>query len=388
MARILAISHDAYLYGAQRSLLDVVAGLAQAGHEVEVCVPATGALVPLLRELRIPVHVVPFLRWIRPAAQSGAWDWLRLVVGFPAAVWRATRLLRRGRYNVVYTNTVTVVDFAVAAKLARVPHVWHLRESAVDHPQLRSPVSNRRVAAVARALSRRVIYNSNYLLACYGPSVAGKDVVVYNGLPVPPAPVGTPERLDGRMVVLTAGFMDRGKGLDILLDALALLPPDLRDRTVLRVAGDIEGGYMAREIAPRLQHLGATVELLGWVADLRSVLAGVDLLVSCSRHEPFGRTLVEAMMLGLPVLATRSGGPEEIVVDRVTGLLVPPGDPHALSKALSCMLQEPELRAACGRAGRVRAQAQFSLEASVREVERCLLDAMAPSPGARPMSSS
>ncbi|MCC2675630.1 MAG: hypothetical protein K0R58_2577 [Ramlibacter sp.] len=377
MAKILAVSHDAYLYGAQRSLLDTVVGLADAGHQVEVCVPHEGALVERLRDQGVRVHVVPFLRWIPAASEPAVRNCLRFVLRFPAGLLRASRLIRAGNYDVVYTNTVTVLDFALAARMCRVAHVWHLREAAAGNPQLRSPLSNARVAALVRALSTRVIYNSRALWARYGASKSGKDVVVHNGLRPPPERARPPRAAGARLCVVTAGFMDRRKGLDVLLDALVLLPPELRASMVLRVAGHVED-RMARELAPRLQRLGDSVEFVGWADGLEELLDTADLLVSSARDEPFGRTLVEAMMAGVPVLATRSGGPEEIVVDGVTGVLVPPDDPARLSAALARMLEQPQLRASCGRAGRERAHAQFSLASYVRGVEQCLLNAISP----------
>jgi glycosyltransferase involved in cell wall biosynthesis len=302
---------------------------------------------------------------------------LHYLLSFPAGLFRALRLVHADRYDVVYTNTVTVLEFAIAARLRRVPHVWHLRESAADNPQLRSPLPNGKVLAVVRALSARVIYNSRYLVARYGALATDKEVVVYNGVPPQAEAQGSPVRAaDGRLVVVTAGFMDRRKGLDVLLDAVTLLPGDLRARMVLRVAGDIQKEYMAGDIVPRLLRLGGAVEVLGRVDGIGELLTCADLLVSSARDEPFGRTLVEAMMAGVAVLATRSGGPEEIVVDGTTGVLVPAGDPQQLSTALARLLHEPEQLRTYGQAGRERAAAQFSLPAYVRGVEQCLLEAI------------
>lgn len=376
MAKILAISHDAHLYGAQRSFLAVVEGLAAAGHEVETCLPDAGPLAQQLARHGIPVHLLHFSRWIPSSTTADAAHRLRLVALLPLRVARACRLVRAGRYDVVYTNTVTVLDFALAARLRGVPHVWHLREAAAGNPQLKSPLSNAGTIALVRALSARVIFNSRYLQSRYGAPVAGKDAVVYNGLQPAAATQRRPRGRGERLVLLTAGYMNRGKGLDVLLDALALLPPLLRERVTLRVAGDFEQAWMAQEIAPRLAALGAGVELLGWVDGIGDLLAQTDLLVSSARDEPFGRTLIEAMMAGVPVLATRSGGPQEIVVDGRTGILVPSEDPAALSAGLARLLEHPELLESYGPAGREHALAQFSLRSCVRGVEQCLLDAI------------
>ena len=85
--------------------------------------------------------------------------------------------------------------------------------------------------------------------------------------------------------------------------------------------------------------------------------------------EPFGRVLIEAMAIGRPVIAPREGGPLLIVVDRETGLLVPPRDAGALADALLALLADPARRAAMGRAGRARVDAVFDIRHHVRAME-------------------
>jgi glycosyltransferase involved in cell wall biosynthesis len=375
MSKILMISHDAYMYGAQRSLLDIAVGLSNIGHKVDVCMPAEGELADKLRDSNVCVRILRFGRWIPGSYANRAGLWMKVFTDVFLGTVRAYRLLRSNRYEVIYTNTVTVLDFAIAAKLNRIPHIWHLREAPEGNPQLLSLLPNRMVASIVRKLSNRVIYNSHYLLSRYGRRTA-KDVVIHNGIQLPPhrpTKIAEPER---KITAVTIGFMEHRKGLDILLDAMLLLPEALRHKMILRVAGDIDKDYLSREIAPRLDQLGESVELLGWVDDIDEVFADADLLVSSARDEPFGRTLVEAMMSSVAVLATRSGGPEEIVLDGTTGVLVPSNSPQQLCNSLVRLLEDPAQLTAFGRAGRKRALRLFALDTCVHKVEECLAQAI------------
>jgi glycosyltransferase involved in cell wall biosynthesis len=98
---------------------------------------------------------------------------------------------------------------------------------------------------------------------------------------------------------------------------------------------------------------------------VRSVLASCDLLVHPSHSEGFGAVLLEAMAAEKPVVATRCGGPEEIVHDGRTGYLVPVGDPPALAAAIRAVLSNPAAAAEMGRQGEIRL-ADFSLAAAAR----------------------
>jgi glycosyltransferase involved in cell wall biosynthesis len=95
--------------------------------------------------------------------------------------------------------------------------------------------------------------------------------------------------------------------------------------------------------------------MLGYRADVAALLAAADIFTLPSRFEGLPMSVIEAMLTGLPVVATSVRGPAEQVVDGITGISVPPGDAPALGAALGKLLRDPELRARMGNAGRQRA---------------------------------
>lgn len=143
-------------------------------------------------------------------------------------------------------------------------------------------------------------------------------------------------------VVSAAGRLTPYKGYDVLVEALALAGPRLGEWR-LRLAGD---GPRRNALGRQVTRLGLAgrVELLGFVENPYPMLRASSVFVQPSRSEGFGVGIVEALALGVPVVATASGGPEEVLAGGRYGLLVPPDDPAALAEALVRVSSDEVLR--------------------------------------------
>jgi len=178
------------------------------------------------------------------------------------------------------------------------------------------------------------------------------EVIPY-GLNEPPRPWGENpplELAEGPVVAAVARLVPQ-KGIDVAIRALAGW-----DRGTLVVLGE---GPERASLEKLAEELGVRALFPGHLPDVAAVLRRADVLVHPARWEGFGLAVLEAMLCGLPVVATRVSSIPEIVVDGETGLLVPPDDPAALGEALQRVLADP---GGLGAAGRERARAEFSVE--------------------------
>jgi glycosyltransferase involved in cell wall biosynthesis len=157
---------------------------------------------------------------------------------------------------------------------------------------------------------------------------------------------------EGTRVLLAVARLTDQKGIDIGIRALAELPGD----TVLVVLGEGPERPALLQLARELG-VDARLFLLGRVPDVAAWLGRATVLVHPARWEGFGLGVLEAMLAGLPVVATNVSALPELVVDGETGVLVPPDDVSALARAVELALDRPEL----GAAGLARAHAQFSV---------------------------
>lgn len=166
---------------------------------------------------------------------------------------------------------------------------------------------------------------------------------------------------DGPLVVGTVTNLVYWKGVDVLVDACALVEPRLR----LEVYGaGAEQGNLERQAA----ELGVEARFHGFVDDMTGRLDELDLFVLPSRTENLPIAVLEAMANALPVVATRVGGVPELVVDGETGVVVEPDDPQELAAAIQELALSPERRQALGRAGARRAAEHFDAERAVRRL--------------------
>ena len=169
--------------------------------------------------------------------------------------------------------------------------------------------------------------------------------------------------LEDAEIVTTVGRYVEEKNQALQLEALAVLAPERP-----RLRGMLVGvGPLRDELDRRAHELGIhdRVLLTGARADAIDIVAASDVLTLTSTREGLGLTLIEAMAVGTPVVATAVGGIVDVVVDDETGLLVSAGDVHGLARAIARLLDDDALRARLVARGRARVEAEFSVDAMV-----------------------
>jgi glycosyltransferase involved in cell wall biosynthesis len=179
----------------------------------------------------------------------------------------------------------------------------------------------------------------------YHPQRAASEVRAQWGLPGDAKVLGIAARLEP------------AKGHRDLLQAFAILS-ERHPKLHLMVMGTGELKEALESEVLRL-NLKGRVHFLGWVEDLVSSIAALDLFVLSSHYEGLGLVLLEALAVGVAVVSTRVGGTQDIVEHEVTGLFAPPHDPKALAQTIERLLLDPELAQRLARAGRRRVEKDF-----------------------------
>lgn len=344
--------------GAEHVLLNLAEGLRRRGHEI----------IPIGPDDRSPwLHDQFVARGFAPEhyAMRRLLDWrcLRGIAG----------ILRRRGADVVHSHEFTMgVYGTAAAKLARRPHVLTMHGGRYYAGKLQ-----RRLALAASArLSDAAVGVSAACAADLEQTLRlrrGSVRVVPNGVPVPPgerAPVRRELGVgDDELLLVAVGNLYPVKGHIVLLRALALLAE--RGKTSgLTVAIAGRGGEepALRDFA-RQAGIEGCVRLLGYREDVGDILAAADIYAMPSLSEGLPLALLEAMAVGLPVVASRVGGIPEVVTDGDDALLVAPGDPAALAGAIERLIDDEQLRTRVGDAARRTAERDYTLDAMLDRYE-------------------
>jgi glycosyltransferase involved in cell wall biosynthesis len=251
----------------------------------------------------------------------------------------------------VHTNSLKAVFYGgLAARCAGIPLVAHAHDRLAEDY----------MPSTAIALAR--LAYSRLAAAVISPSQAvadtlGSDAIVIPwGAPISPNPIVPAHAFTVGIV----GRIAHWKGQDVFLEAFERAFPRGEEQAV--IVGEPLFGASDEAFANRLRTSveGSTIRervtLTGFVDDIHRELAGFDALVHASTvPEPFGQVVLEGMAAGLPVLATREGGPGELIEHGVNGLLYPAGDVVALAKLLTDLRNDAELRRRLGNAARTSA---------------------------------
>ena len=333
-------------------LLPLMRALRARGHEV-VGACAEGPLLDGVRAEGFRVIAVPFVRRMSPLAHIKAFHSL-------------VAILRAEKPDLVHAHMPISGFLArLAAWVAGVPKVGYTCHGFLfNHASSSRPA--RIVSFVMEWIAARV--TDVYLTVSEAEAadarrlhIAAHAVAVRNGRdpdtfrPDPQVRVRIRAELSvpqDRVVVIAVSRLVWHKGYPELAAAMRMVPDAELWVVGERLASD-RGADM--EAVLRSAGLGARLRMLGYRSDVPALLAAADIFTLPSRFEGLPMSVIEAMLTGLPVVASNVRGPAEQVVDGMTGLSVPAGDAAALGSALGRLVRDPELRVRMGQAGRLRA---------------------------------
>jgi L-malate glycosyltransferase len=374
--KVLYVNHTATVSGAERSLLDLLGAL--PGEVSGTLATPTGTLSRMAGERGVPVRAI---RGTAGSLRMHPLHTPKALAEMAIAAVQVRRAAARLNVDIVHANSIRAGIVCALARPAAAT-VVHVRDCLP--PGAATSATMRLIAATATT----VVANSEYT-ARWVRTVArnARTEVVYNGVDLARF---DPARVDRSAVRAALGVADSTvllgvvaqlspwKGQDIAIETLARLREAGIDAQLALIGTarfvasstrfdneayvrDLRALAGERRVADRILWLGER-------EDVAELVGGLDMMLLPSWEEPFGRAVIEAMALEVPVLATEVGGPAEILAGGRGGILLPPREPDAWAGAAIELARDASRRAALGGLGRERAERDFALPRHVESV--------------------
>jgi glycosyltransferase involved in cell wall biosynthesis len=354
------------LGGSHVSALILIQALAATGYRPQIVLHEEGELAELLRARGIRYRLRPLPCYVEPPFKKP-----HIRTSLRRTAPRLLPFLLRHAIAIVHTNDLRAhATWATPARLAGARFVWHQRSANFG--------GSRDKLALARK-AHRIVCVSDFVRRQLPEPLARSARVIRSPFDTQTPP---PERGVARAALLAElglapdtallGFfgnlLERKRPLEFV-EAAARVRRSAR-RPVFFLLFGAEREVSAETIQRRAAELGIAdrLRVMGFRQPIEPALAGCDLLLAPSVDEPFGRTHVEAMILGTPVVAADSGGNPEMIVDGETGLLVPKQDPESLARAALRLLGDPALAGAIAARAQLHARRSYSVEAHVAAI--------------------
>jgi glycosyltransferase involved in cell wall biosynthesis len=349
--RVMLVGHalDDYVFGAERSLLDILAAIDPGTFDVS-CVFPDGRNAAYLRTVERytnDITVFPYQIWTRtrPFDQE--------------SVTQFEKTFRSRAIDLVHVNTITLMDPLIAARSLKIPSIVHAREIVSDdtHLALLFDAEPQMIISKVKSASDFIIANSDVTHRLY--SKEDRSFRLYNSVDV--------DRFDlhnnlhpGKLKIGIISSNLAKKGIEQFVE-LALLASHSRPELEFFVIGPHNDLTKVLEQSIREREPPINLNFPGYIADTVEAIGLVNVVVSLSTApESFGRTIAEAMAARRPVIAYALGAMPELVRHGIEGFVIPPVDLASVWEHLGRLADDPQLVAEMGSKGRLRALELFS----------------------------
>ena len=382
MKKVLFYSHTGKVSGAENVLLMVIERIDRSRFSPSAVCPADGTLAQEIGEFGVPVKTID------PLEARFTWHirlLFRYFVSFVSTYKQLRSEISRVDPDLIHANSIRAGLVATAATIGtRIPVFWHLQDELPRHPlssaiRLLVAASSRvRLIAASRATAdsfrgrlleffrdrtpTRIVHNAIELDKFSGDPRYRDEIREEIG--VPPS----------EFVIGVVGQITPRKGQLELIRSFANSQSRMPSSTLLIVGAPMfnRDDVYLEELRSTTAELGLSncVRFTGKRTDIVKIMQALDVLVVNSRSEAFVIVALEAMACGTPVIATDVGGIREMIEHKVSGWIVPFGDEPALSKALTVLSHDPDLRSRLSVAGKKVVTKHFHADKFIEDIER------------------
>ena len=371
--KILIVMHGAGSGGVEKSLRTLCKYINKDKFQVTVALPSEGPMKAYLDNLGIKTCITPIDSWTPIQFHFGERHYYKFLSGLKERVHSIVDIIKQNEIDIVHSSTLSVADGAFAAMLAGRPHLWHIHGKSVGTLNTYGcylPVEI--LYHLVKDLSGQLIAVSHDVSRFLELYIPGSNVpVIYNGLDIKefddfarlPSMFRDEFGLKNKKVVALVGRISGVKGIEDYIDSAEQVLR-IRKDAVFLIVGTDEDTKLAEAMKKKVREMKLSEGIIftGMRNDVPALLRQADIFVCSSKAEGFSYSIVEAMAAAKPVVTTRCGGPEEIVIHGESGYHVDIGRPGQIADAVQSLLGSDQLLKDMGNRSRQVLEQRFSAE--------------------------
>lgn len=383
--RILIVMHGSGLGGVEKSLQTLCKYIDREKFQLTVALPSEGHMKSYLDDLGITTFVTQIDTWTPIPFVFGERHYYQFLSGMKERVRVLEDIIRKNNINIVHSSTLSVADGAFAAWLAGKPHIWHIHGKSVGTTNAYgSYLTVETIYSLVADLSACIVAVSNDVSRFLQRYIPGESVkIVYNGIDINEfdafVPLSTSFKnefqLHDKKLVVLIGRITEVKGIEDYVEA-AIKVLSEKDDVVFLIVGREEDKDLSEKLKKRINSTNFSKGIIftGERTDIPAILSKADIVVCSSRTEGFPYSLLDAMSAAKPIVTTRCGGPDEMVIHKETGFHVDVGRPDQIAESVIALLDNKQMREDMGCKSRKIAEQKFNAEVYARNFEGIYTD--------------
>ena len=364
--KVCFISHTDRLGGAERVLLESITILQARGIHCYVLLPKEGELSSRLTAIGVHYDIAHNSSWVTWGTPT-LWTRITTLANIVIGVLSTIKRIKRSRCDIVYSNTLTICNGAIAAALLGIPHVWHLHDFPGYHG-IRFFFGRGFSLRTIGFLSDTCITVSRHLSDMCRPYIdSAKLKTVYPSMQMVDLSTtqdsfnGATDKSGLLRCVIVGGLVPTKRQEDAVRALGHLSKIGIDAELFIVGGGDPEYQQYLEQVAAS-NKVAHRLYFSGPVSDAFSLIQTADVVLMCSGHETFGRATIEGMLAGKPVIAARAAATSELVQDGVTGLLYEFGDYLDLADKIKKLCEDSTLAKRVGKSAQSWSRSFFTQE--------------------------
>ncbi len=386
MQSILFIHQSAELYGSDKTMLYFLSKLDKTKYLPVIVLPFEGPLKIELEKNNIKVVIAPVLKLYRKMFTPS--NLIKFFREYKEGIRKLDKLNQEYNFRLVYSHTLAALIGIIFAKKRKIKHLWHVQE-IIAKPKVFNIAFKK---LLSLNCNHKVVYDSIATMNFWihdNKKLASKSEAVWNGIETNNIQTFTQEEIlevrkdfflsnKDEIIIALVGRINSWKGQQLLLNSFNILSKANKNIKLVYLGSappNQENFEIDLKNKIKEYQLEEKVIIIPFQKEISKFWNSIDIaIVPSTEPEPFGMVVIEAMLAKKPVIASNHGGPTEIVIDEVTGLLFEPNNEIELSKSIQKLIENTELRKSFGINGYERVLNTFSLISHVNHFEKIFKD--------------